>query len=188
MHPASHLRTHHGVVEDLTRTTHITGGGETSATTTHIAMVKVAGKHCEYRSGSPVPISEGEVVRVVGLDERGLFKVYAMKNESTGFVSEQFKIGAVGSGCLIVFMIIWCTVCLGMTIAAASFLLPVAIVPLAMGGFGVWAMSNSIRTNKRNLTLSRQAHMMLMNAGPPSLPRSGPSSLTGSTPPPVPPR
>jgi|GEM_PF-2355226 hypothetical protein len=162
MHSTNHLSIHHGVVEDLTRTTHITGGGETSARTTHIAMIKIAGKHCEYRSASPVPISEGETVKVVGVEERGLYKVYAMKNDSTGFLTEVFQIGAAASGCSVAFMVLWCTVCLGMTVTFAFLFFPLAIVPMAMAGFGVWAMSKSMRKNQLNQTLSRQAHTMLM--------------------------
>ena len=164
MHSTSHLSIHHGVVEDLTRTTHVSGGGETSTTTTHIAMIKVAGKHCEYRSASPVPISEGETVTVVGVDERGLYKVYAMRNDSTGFITEMFQVGAAASGCSIAFMVLWCTVCLGMTVAFAFLFFPLAIVPLAMGGFGAWAMSKNMRTNQLTQTHSRQAHTMLMRS------------------------
>jgi hypothetical protein len=164
MSPARHLSIYHGAVEDLSRTTHITGGGETSARTTHIAMIKIAGKHCEYRSASPVPISEGETVKVAGIDERGLFKVYAMKNESTGYMTEVFQAGGMATGCSIAFMVIWCAICLGMTVFLVFLFFPLAIFPLAMGGFGVWILSKSIRSNQQAQQLSRQAHTMLVRS------------------------
>ena len=179
MQPSSQLSIHHGIIEDLTRTTQITRGGETRAQTTHIAMLKIAGKHCQYRSDSPFPISEGEIAKVAGVDERGLFQVYAIRNESTGYVTEELKSGALGAGCLIVFMVFWCCICLGMTVALALLFLPLAVIPLAMAGFGVWAMSSNIRTANRNRALSCRAHTMLRSStdqtpfpssGPPSLP------------------
>ncbi len=188
MQSTSHLSIHHGVVEDLSRTTHVTGGGETSTTTTHIAMIKIAGKHCEYRSASPVPISEGEAVKVVGVDERGLLKVYAMKNESTGFVTEIPKGGGLATGCTVVFMVIWCSVCLSITVGFAFLFLPLAIIPLAMGGFGVWVVSKQMGRSQQIQSLSRQAHSMLMNTDPSSISRSQPPSLPRSSPPPLPPR
>ncbi|MGJ8672198.1 hypothetical protein [Rubritalea sp.] len=110
---------------------------------------------------APIPLSEGDVVKFVGRDERGLLRVWALQNESTGWVTEVVQSNGLMAGCLIAFIVIWVMIALAMTVFFASVLLPLAILPLGMAVFGVYFAYKSISSISQSKAVSEQAHTML---------------------------
>ncbi|MFD2275161.1 hypothetical protein ACFSQZ_01660 [Rubritalea spongiae] len=155
------LTVHRGRVDDLTRTTHVSGGGETSARTAHITMLKVNGRHCEYRGTVPLPLSEGEVVKFVGVDEQGLTQVWALTNESTGWRTSALSSNGLVVGCSIGILVIGVLMAILIAVFFAFFFLPLAIFPLGIGAAAVYLTSKHLSKLSRVKMMSERAHGLL---------------------------
>lgn len=169
MKNVNQLSVRSGVVEDLSRTIEVRGGTETRTRTTHITMFKVDGEHMEFRTKSPIPLSLSEVVKVVGVAERGLLRVYAMENQSTGWRSvehehlEKTHRYLIVSGVVILFIL---------TKNLMSVLISFSWVSLPMllliGGVG-WFLFPILKKQKNYFDLSKEAHALLVRSPTPSL-------------------
>ena len=82
-----------GILEDLDRSSHVSGT-EDSTSTTHISIFKIGEYRVLLKSKSPAMISNGDTVRVVGIESPGQFTGIACKNLTTNW-STQFR----GQGC-----------------------------------------------------------------------------------------
>ena len=84
------MQLYEGTLADLRINSSQSGGGKRPVTSTFITLFKFQDQrqHFEYRSVSPPPIGEGETVTAVGETETGLVKVYALRNETTGWESD----------------------------------------------------------------------------------------------------
>lgn len=153
-----------GVVEDLSRTIEVRGGTETRTRTTHITMLKVNGEHMEFRTRSPIPLSQSEIVKVVGVAERGLLRVYAMENQSTGWRSEEHAHlekthrYLLVSGVVVLFMFIKNLVSALISFSWVS--LPLLFL---MGAAG-WFLFPIVKKHKNDFDLSKEAHALLMRS------------------------
>lgn len=175
MRNSNQLSVRSGVVEELTRTNHVSssGGENTRTRTTHIILMKLAGQHAEMRSSRTVPLFEGESVKLVGRVEQGVFQVYAMQNLQTGWMTDLPKSGALTavSGCTIAFTVLW-VLALLVAVVISCFIFPLfALFPLAMMGLGIWGQATWLNKLKRQHELSRDAHSLLLRAAvPPPMP------------------
>lgn len=182
MKNGSQLSVRSGVVEDLSRTTHVrsSGGEHNSTSTTHIVMLKIDGQHAEIRSPRTVPLFEGESVKLAGRVERGVFQAYAIENLSTGWMSELPKSGVLAamSGCTIAFTVLWVLVLLVVSVAFC-FIFPLLVVfPLGMMGLGIWGQTAWLKKLKNLHEVSRESHALLMRTPtPPPLPATPPPLL-----------
>ncbi len=108
------LVTLEGVVSSLRLTTQVSGGGETNATTTHIALFALGETRVELRLLTPPVIFEGDRVRVAGSAGNGVFSALACRNLTTGWLSP-----AENSGCVAAFMVVFVAISLVVGIAFA---------------------------------------------------------------------
>jgi hypothetical protein len=82
-----------GVVADLDRTTSISGGGNTSATTTHITLFHLMGERVLLESDTPAMIANGDRVRLAGIRSQGQFTAIACRNITTGWMTSAEEYG-----------------------------------------------------------------------------------------------
>jgi hypothetical protein len=92
------LNTIDGIVEDLERSTHVSGGSETSTSTTHLAIFKIGDERIILSATTPPMISNGDQIKVAGESKPGEFKAIACRNVTTNWSTPE-----VGkhNGCLI---------------------------------------------------------------------------------------
>jgi hypothetical protein len=94
-----------GIVANLDRTTDVSGGGKTAATTTHVALFSLAGQRVLLRTRSPAMISNGDHLKIVGQHSPGQFSALACKNLSTGWMTSPHA-GSCAMISLIVFTLV----------------------------------------------------------------------------------
>ena len=83
-----------GIISDLDRTTHVSGGETTS--TTHISIFNISGERVLLRTRYPAMIVDGDHLKLVGIRGQGQFTAIACKNITTGWTTK-FK----RQGCMI---------------------------------------------------------------------------------------
>jgi hypothetical protein len=66
-----------GIISGLDRTTQISGGGETSATTTHISIFNLLDERVLLKTESPAMIANGDHLKLVGVRGQGQFTAIA---------------------------------------------------------------------------------------------------------------
>lgn len=76
-----------GIISGLDRTTQISGGGETSATTTHISIFNLLDERVLLKTESPAMIANGDHLKLVGVRGQGQFTAIACKNITTGWTN-----------------------------------------------------------------------------------------------------
>ena len=132
-------------------------------TSTFITLFKFQDQrqHFEYRSVSPPPIGEGETVTAVGETETGLVKVYALRNETTGWESDVRDFGKLMPTLSVVFFVFWCVVVFGMAITMFLVSPLMAIVPLGMGGIAIRAFLKRSKKLRETRRKSLRAHAMV---------------------------
>lgn len=94
-----------GVVADLDRTSQVSGGGSTNATTTQIAIFQLNTERVILKSKFPAMISNGDHLRLSGIKAQGQFTAIACKNLTTGW-STSFKRQGCATTILIIFTLI----------------------------------------------------------------------------------
>lgn len=77
-----------GTIYELDRTTHVSGGGSSAATTTHMSMFTLSGERVILRSKIPAMINNGDQLKLAGLRRQGEFSAIACKNISTGWATK----------------------------------------------------------------------------------------------------
>ena len=133
-----------GIISNLDRTTQVSGGGDTMATTTHISIFNVSAERVLLRSSNPAMIANGDQVKLVGVRGQGQFTAVACKNISSGWATKGRR-----QGCATIALV-------GFSIfgAALTVIFPLFIfIPIASGIF-LWLV---LRTDSRN----QQAHAIL---------------------------
>jgi len=85
----------HGQIENLDRTSEVSGGHNTQARTTHVCMFTLNGVRIHFKSSGIPPISNGDIVKVAGQDKNGFILALACKNESTGWIGNSRRNGCV---------------------------------------------------------------------------------------------
>ncbi|GAA5496976.1 hypothetical protein Rhal01_03164 [Rubritalea halochordaticola] len=133
-----------GPIENLQYTTQISGGGESSTRTTHIALFNLANHRIMLKSPQPPMIQNGDQVIVAGGSQPGQFTALACRNISTGWMTQ-----TQNQGCAI-------AICAVMLAFSGLFCL---VMPLALPmpiflGYLIYKM------NKWS-SLTRQAHSMI---------------------------
>lgn len=94
-----------GIVEDLDRVTHTSGGGgETTASTSHIALFKLKNFRVKLSLRTPAMISNGDTIRICGKGSTGEFSAIYCKNITTGWNSPMLKQGCAKSMLMIMTM------------------------------------------------------------------------------------
>lgn len=111
-----------GEIDGLQRSNHVSGGrGETSASTTHIAMFQLGAERVVSQSSTFFPFADGDKLKVVGREEGGQFYLLAAKNYTTDWMSPKSKRPAI-MGCFLAFFVF--ALCV-MTLMSGGLLLPV---------------------------------------------------------------
>lgn len=163
------LTVHQGVVSGLQRTTHVSGGGNTSASNAHICIFALGDIRVETRSSSPPPIAEGDQLRIAGRYDNGIFKALALHDLTTSWISPEPRSGCLVSALVgfilfssiiaVVFMIVGGGVLT--MIAGKSGLLGFLILPIAavVPGLAIWMLCRTIRATKE----ASAARRLLMN-------------------------
>ena len=113
-----------GEISNLERTSRVSGGGNTMAQTTQVAIFTVGGARVMLQSRDPAMIASGDLVRLAGHHKPGQFTAVACRNLTTGWAT------AISSqGC--VKLILWVPTIFGVLI---TILIPFFfIMPLATG-------------------------------------------------------
>lgn len=82
------METARGTVSNCQHTVNVSGGANnTSTSTAYIALFRVDGRPVRFRSSQPSSISDGDNVAVAGLPWRGSLDALAMRNLTTGEVT-----------------------------------------------------------------------------------------------------
>jgi hypothetical protein len=146
-----------GIISGLDRTTHVSGGGDTGTTTTHISIFSLLGERVLLKTKQPAMIADGDYLRLVGVRGQGQFTAIACKNITTGWATT-FK----RQGCAM-------TALIGFGIVGILFTLifPLFVfMPIFSGVILFWIMKSDARI--------QSAHIMLKQCGqastPPPLP------------------
>lgn len=143
-HSIQNLSILDGTVENLQYTTQISGGGESSTRTTHIALFNLANHRIMLKNPQPPMIQNGDHVIVAGGSQPGQFDAFACRNTSTGWMTRPQN-----QGCAIaittVFMILT---------GFFSLIMPLALPMPIFLGYLIYKM------NKWS-SLVRQAHTMI---------------------------
>ena len=157
------MQLYEGTLTDLRITSSQSGGGDQPVTSTFITLFNIEDQrqHFEYRSVSPPPIGEGEKITAVGETETGLVKVYALRNETTGWESKVHDIGKLFPSLLAAFFVFWCIVVFGMAIVMLLIFPLLAMVPLGMGAIAIWAFFTFSKTMRETRRKSLRAHAMI---------------------------
>jgi len=77
-----------GNISNLDRTTQVSGGGDTVASTTHISIFSISGERVLLKSKQPAMIADGDHVRLAGVQTQGQFTAIACKNMTTGWTTK----------------------------------------------------------------------------------------------------
>jgi len=134
-----------GEVEDLERSTHVTGVSHRTSTT-HLSIFKVDTHRVILRTSAPSVIANGDRVVLAGAHANGQFTALACKNLTTNWVSPLKQ-----QGCAF-------TALIGM--AVISFSLFFLVLPVIFGGLCVFL---AYKVKKYDNTL-RRAHELVLNA------------------------
>ena len=130
----------------------------------HITMFKVDGQHVEFRSSGPAPISEGERVTVVGEADPGLTRAYALRNDSTGWVSPVSQgVGIVAF--FPIFTVVAVIFGIGFAVFGFSVFPPFGIFALFAIGVWVWLPWKIAKPVKEAHRRSVEAHRILESGG-----------------------
>ncbi len=89
-----------GIISGLDRTTHVSGGENT--TTTHISIFSLSGERVILKTKYPAMIADGDHLRLVGVRGQGQFTAIACKNMTTGWMTT-FKRQGCAMSALIIF-------------------------------------------------------------------------------------
>ena len=127
------LTTLEGVVSLLQRTTQISGGGETAAQTTHIALLSIGEKRVELRLSTPPIIQDGDRVRLAGTEGNGVFTAIACRNLQTGWVSPLQNSGWI-IGILVLF------IATGLVFGVSFALIGGLVVSFITGKFSIFSL------------------------------------------------
>lgn len=131
-----------GLVEDLDRSTQVTGTENTI--TTHIAIFKIGENRVLLNTREPAMIADGDQIKVAGVVKPGQFTALACKNQTTGWISTYTT-----TGCGIFFIFIMILVSLVMTF----FFLPFGL----MAGFFTF-MAYKVSSSNGRL---KKAHILV---------------------------
>lgn len=93
-----------GIISGLDRTNHLSGGGETNASTSHISIFNLSGERVMLTTNSPAMIADGDNLKLVGVRNPGQFSAVVCKNLTTGWVTP-LKTQGCAKAMLIVFII-----------------------------------------------------------------------------------
>ena len=74
-----------GIISGLDRTTHVSGGENTS--TTHISIFSLSGERILLKTNFPAMIADGDHLKLVGIRGQGQFTAIACKNITTGWTT-----------------------------------------------------------------------------------------------------
>jgi hypothetical protein len=74
-----------GIISGLDRTTHVSGGENTS--TTHISIFSLLGERVLLKTRYPAMIADGDHLRLAGVRGQGQFSAIACKNMTTGWMT-----------------------------------------------------------------------------------------------------
>jgi hypothetical protein len=74
-----------GIISGLDRTTHVSGGENTS--TTHISIFSLLGERVLLKTRYPAMIADGDHLRLAGVQGQGQFSAIACKNMTTGWMT-----------------------------------------------------------------------------------------------------
>lgn len=74
-----------GIISGLDRTTHVSGGENTS--TTHISIFSLSGERILLKTKFPAMIADGDHLKLVGIRGQGQFTAIACKNITTGWTT-----------------------------------------------------------------------------------------------------
>jgi hypothetical protein len=74
-----------GIISGLDRTTHVSGGENTS--TTHISIFSLLGERVLLKTRYPAMIADGDHLRLAGVRGQGQFTAIACKNITTGWMT-----------------------------------------------------------------------------------------------------
>lgn len=133
-----------GVISGLERTTHVSGGGDTTTVTTHISLFNLLGERVHLKTDYPAMVADGDHLRLVGIRSQGQFAAIACKNLSTGWTTTYKK-----QGCAM-----WALVGFGIVGAAFTLIFPLFIFMPIFAGVALYFVMNADRRLKT-------AHMML---------------------------
>lgn len=78
------METAEGTVSGLQNTIRVTGGGNTQATTTYIALFRLDGKPVQFNCPRPVAIVDGDRLKAVGSMRAAGLLAYACRDLTTG--------------------------------------------------------------------------------------------------------
>ena len=122
-----------GIVEKLERTSHVSGGGSNShASTTHITLFHLGERRVSLSLPSPPPISDGDTVRLVGLQHNGVFSTRQCLNLTTSWLSPLPKNGGCALAALTFFLIITSLISFFASILALPFPLMIGFLMFKM--------------------------------------------------------
>lgn len=76
-----------GIISGLDRTTHVSGGGDTMTSTTHIAIFSISGERVLLKTTYPAMIADGDHLRLAGVRGQGQFTAIACRNMTTGWMT-----------------------------------------------------------------------------------------------------
>jgi hypothetical protein len=133
-----------GIISGLDRTTHVSGGGNTTATTTHISIFSLLGERVLLRTKYPAMIADGDYLKLVGIRSQGQFTAIACKNITTGWTSTFRR-----QGCMIAVLSTFVLFGLGI-----SYFFPLFVIVPVIFGVIIFSMMKADAETK-------SAHMML---------------------------
>ena len=100
-----------GIISGLDRTNHVSGGGETSASTTHISIFGLSGERVMLSTKYPAMIADGDHLKLVGVRNPGQFSAIACKNLTTGWETPLRTQGCakivLSTFCIVTILPIW---------------------------------------------------------------------------------
>jgi hypothetical protein len=125
-----------GIVSDLDRTTHVSGGGDTMSRTTHISIFSLDNERVILSTICPAMIKNGDSVCVAGTRAKGQFSAIACRNLTSGWITNYHK-----QGCAKVMLIFFTLIGLIFTYIFPLFI----FMPLFSGFFLVQLIRSSMR-------------------------------------------
>ena len=90
-----------GVANDVRHSVSVSGEGEQQVRTTHIALLRLAGRLVRLSSGQPLRIRDGDRLAVAGHQRGDMFEALAHDNLTTGARGDDGWISSIVIGVLI---------------------------------------------------------------------------------------